>query len=72
MKHLFLINPSAGMYNRSEELRHKLSDHLDGLGLDWEAVVTRYPGHAAQLAEAAARTGEPVRLYACGGDGTLN
>lgn len=72
MKHLFLINPSAGMYNRSEELRHKLADHLDGLGLDWEAVVTRCPGHAAQLAQAAAQTGEPVRLYACGGDGTLN
>ncbi|OUQ26327.1 lipid kinase [Flavonifractor sp. An135] len=72
MKHLFLINPTAGMYNRSEELRHKLAHHLDGLGLDWEAAVTQYPGHAEELARSAAESGEEVRIYACGGDGTLN
>ena len=72
MKHLFLVNPTAGPYDRSHELTVKLSDQLDGLGLDWEVQVTQYPGHGAALARAAAETGQEVRIYACGGDGTLN
>lgn len=72
MKHLFLINPTAGKYNRSQELTTKLSDQLSGLGLDWESQVTQYPGHATELTRAAAQSGDAVRIYACGGDGTLN
>lgn len=72
MRHLFLVNPTAGSYDRSHELVQKISDQLSGLGLHWEAQVTRHPGHAAQLAQEAACTGDDVRIYACGGDGTLN
>ena len=64
MKHLFLVNPTAGPYDRSHELAVKLSDQLDGLGLDWEIQVTQYPGHGAALARAAAGSGQEVRIYA--------
>lgn len=37
-----------------------------------EIVRTRGPGDARRIAREAAERGEPVRLYACGGDGTLN
>ena len=37
-----------------------------------ERVLTRGEGHGEELARRAAEAGEPVRLYACGGDGTLN
>lgn len=72
MKHLFVLNPSAGQYDRSQEMIARLADTLDPLGVAWEARVTDYPGHAVELARAAAETGESVRIYACGGDGTLN
>lgn len=72
MKHLFLVNPTAGPYNRSYELTNKISDQLKGLGLSWSTQVTEYRGHATELARAAAERGDEVRIYACGGDGTLN
>ena len=62
MKHLFLVNPTAGPYDRSHELTVKLSDQLDGLGLDWEVQVTQYPGHGAALARAAAEMGVLLEL----------
>ena len=72
MRHLFLINPHAGKYDRTQEMREKLRTALAGRDEPWEAAVTQYPGHGAELARAAAERGEPVRIYACGGDGTLN
>ena len=72
MRHLFLINPHAGKYDRTQEMREKLRTALAGRDEPWEAAVTQYPGHGAELARAAAERGEPVRIYACGGDGTVN
>ena len=42
------------------------------LGLQPEILLTTHPGHARELAERLAAGPEPARLYACGGDGTLN
>ncbi len=68
MRHLFIINPAAG----NRESTDKLETLLSGLDFPWESVYTRGAGDAERLARQAARTGEPVRIYACGGDGTLN
>lgn len=72
MKHVFIINPSAGkndsrqrIYTMAEALREK---H----GLDVQCMLTASVGHAATLARGLAESGEEVRLYACGGDGTVN
>lgn len=72
MKHLFLINPYAGKYDRTQEVREKLRTVLAGREDPWEVAVTQYPGHGVELVRAAAERGEPLRVYACGGDGTLN
>ncbi|HIT02215.1 MAG TPA: BmrU protein [Candidatus Enterenecus merdae] len=68
MKHLFIINPAAG---KGEEARW-LDGAIRALAWDWEVVRTQRPGDACRLARAAAETEEAVRIYACGGDGTLN
>ena len=72
LKHIFIINPSAGkndsrqrIYTMAEALREK---H----GLDVQCMLTASVGHAATLARGLAESGEDVRLYACGGDGTVN
>ena len=72
MKHLFLINPYAGKYDRTQEMREKIQAAMADRADPWEIQVTQYAGHGTQLVRAAAETGEPLRVYACGGDGTLN
>lgn len=37
-----------------------------------EIQITGGPGHAREIAARCARQSEPTRLYACGGDGTMN
>ena len=49
MRHLFLINPHAGKYDRTQEMREKLRTALAGRDEPWEAAVTQYPGHGAEL-----------------------
>lgn len=68
MRHLFIINPAAG----KKESTAQLEQLLDGLSFDHEVVYTKRAGDAKDIAEKAAALGEPVRIYACGGDGTLN
>lgn len=72
MRHLFIINPKAGKYDHSETLSGEISTLMAGRSDPWEVAVTRYGGHATELATEAAGGGESVRIYACGGDGTLN
>lgn len=72
MKHWFIINPAAGKIDRTTELSYKISSLCKARGLDFEVVVSHAPGKCEALARAAAQAGEPCRIYACGGDGTLN
>ena len=45
---------------------------LGARGLDYEVLISKGPGDCRRLAREAAQTGRELRLYACGGDGTLN
>ena len=72
MTHLFIINPAAGSRDRTadySEVIHKLCREK---GLDYEIRVSTAPGECKRIARQAAETGKEVRIYACGGDGTLN
>lgn len=72
MRHLFIMNPHAGKYDRSQEMLEKVRTIMAGRRAEWSAARTEGPGHAIRLVEEAARQGDPLRVYACGGDGTLN
>ena len=72
MTHLFIINPAAGSRNRTadySEVIHKLCQER---GLKYDIRVSTAPGECRRFAREAAETGKEYRLYACGGDGTLN
>ena len=72
MKHVFIINPAAGKKDgrqRVYAMAEKLKREHD---LDVECMLTKSRGHATMLTRAIAETGENVRFYACGGDGTVN
>jgi YegS/Rv2252/BmrU family lipid kinase len=72
MKHLFIINPAAGSRDRTKYYTQLITQACDSKGLDYEIKVSQAPGDCAAIAKAAAQTGQPYKLYACGGDGTLN
>ena len=69
MKHLFIINPAAGSYNRTEEYSKIIHRICRARKLRYEIRVSTAPGEAARIAREAAEKGEPIRIYACGGDG---
>ena len=70
MRHFFIINPSAGRENSTrilmEEIKHTYAPK------EFVIAVTTGPGDARRLARRAVDSGEETRIYACGGDGTLN
>ena len=72
MKHLFIINPAAGSRNRTQEYSDVIHKICRARRVDYEIRVSTAPGECARIAREAARTGEELRVYACGGDGTLN
>lgn len=72
MKHLFIINPAAGKYDKTGEFTQMIRALCGERGLDYEILVSRAAGDCTRIAGAAAAIGEELRIYACGGDGTLN
>ena len=72
MTHIFIINPAAGSRDRTAEYTETIRSICTARGLDYRIEVSAAPGDCCRIAREAAQTGEEVRLYACGGDGTLN
>ena len=72
MTHLFVINPAAGSRDRTQQYRENIEKICKPLGLDYRIEVSKAPGDCTRITREAAESGQPYRVYACGGDGTLN
>ena len=72
MKHLFIINPAAGSRDRSRDIVAAIDEACQSRNLHYQVKVSTRPGDCCRLAREAAETGEEIKIYACGGDGTLN
>lgn len=72
MKHVFIINPTAGKKNCTAELMEMAKSLAARHSLELECILTKRPGHAMETARSLAQSGQEVRIYACGGDGTVN
>ena len=71
MKHIFIINPAAG----KEDSYNSIKLALQGLetAVDYELYKTQGRGDATTyIKQYCEEHQDPVRFYACGGDGTLN
>lgn len=72
MRHVFIINPRAGKRNQTARI-YQMADRLRALhGLDCACMLTDRPGGAAEMARRLAESGAALRVYACGGDGTVS
>ena len=73
MKHLFIIHGLARADKKKRKAFDRLMAGIDRLEGDVEVQYTDPPDWGAeQIARAWAQRGDPLRIYACGGDGTLN
>lgn len=72
MKHLFIINPKAGKSTDPAALSAKIREAMSGISDDFEIYITKAPLDASDKVRSEAKKGLPLRVYACGGDGTLN
>ena len=72
MRHIFIINPTAGKHDSRQRIYDMAETLRREEGLDVQCVLTRRQGHATELARQLCRSGEGLRFYACGGDGTAN
>ena len=72
MRHVFIINPHAGNRDHTAQV-YAMADALRTRhGLECQCILTDRPGGAADMARRLAQTGEELRIYACGGDGTVH
>jgi len=72
MDHLFIVNPAAGRENAAPAVRAMVSAYFGPRpGEKYEVVETARPGHAAEIIRER-DSGRDLRVYSCGGDGTLN
>ncbi len=73
MRHVFIINTVAGKHNVAGSHVPEIESFFaanPAFGTP-EIVYTQAHGHATEIAREYACAGEPVRLYALGGDGTI-
>ena len=71
MKHIFIINPAAGQGKSLSFIRPKIEEVCQKYALDCEIYITKAQGDGIEFVRERAKSGEEIRFYACGGDGTL-
>lgn len=72
MHHLFLVNPTAGKSDQTEFITAGAKKLCESLGETCEIKCSTCRGDLTRMAREAGESGREIRIYACGGDGTLN
>ena len=70
MKFAFIINPVAGKQTKQEGFAENVKNFFSKNGGEYEIFYTKKPGDAKKHARELAESGEKIRIYACGGEGT--
>lgn len=71
MKHIFVINPAAGQGKALNFIKPKIEEVCKKYSLEYEFFITQKSGDGIEFVKNRAQSGEELRFYACGGDGTL-
>lgn len=71
MKHLFIVNPVAGKGKALKLVPH-INSLMEKLSLSYDVEITKAPKHATEIAREYIQLNKNLRIYAVGGDGTLN
>ena len=69
MRHLFIVNPTAGGYDCTEDVKKSAEEVY---GEDFEIYVTKGPKDAISEVKRRGESGDEYLIFSCGGDGTFN
>lgn len=72
MTYHFIINPTAGKGEKQIALLEQIRETCTQLNLDYWVHVSEFSEHAIDIAREICENHAKARIYACGGDGTLN
>ncbi len=76
MKHVFILNPNSGKKRKRDKFINELKSAAESLKVDYDIYFTKGPDdcrrYAKELCEKYAKSGTQLRIYGCGGDGTVN
>ncbi len=72
MKHIYVINPSAGGGNAEKKYLPQILSLVKRQGIDYELHRTLSAADTSAWVRHRASSGERMRFYAVGGDGTVN
>ncbi len=70
MRYLFFINPKAGKGKLQGKIKPQIDAYFKENGGEYKIIVTEYKGQATEIAAREAQTGDAIRMFACGGEGT--
>ena len=72
MKHLFIVNPNCGKGISYQRCSDGIVKTMTEMGIDdYEIHITNAPRDGYEYTKKEVEKGKPIRVYACGGDGTL-
>lgn len=76
MKHIFIMNPASGSVSRRDRLVESIDTAAGEAGADHEIYFTKHQGdcsrYVREICSKYEAESRPVRIYGCGGDGTVN
>lgn len=72
MKHIFVFNSVSASKRKRKKLFDRVIEVCKNEKLDYDIYFTRQSGGAFRYASEIAASGQPVRFYGCGGDGTIS
>ena len=71
MRHVFIVNPAAGKTRKAVSLVPAIEAYFKEHGGEYTIRETIAPDDATRIAREECEKGDAIRLYACGGDGTV-
>ncbi len=72
MRYVFIVNPNAGGGKGYDTIYSKAEEYFADRPEDsYKVYQTEYPRHATEIVKEELKSGEHIRFYGVGGDGTL-
>ncbi len=71
MRYVFYINPAAGKGTEQEAIIDAVKKYFADKTDNFKIHITKSRGDAKQSARLEAKTGDSIRMFACGGEGTV-